>query len=57
LGRDYKGKASLIIYSFAIPLAFYRAGIASGLYVLVAAMWLAPDPRIERTLTPAKEND
>ena len=57
LGRDYKSKASLIIYSLAIPLAFYHAGIASALYVFVAAMWLAPDPRIEKTLTPAKEDE
>jgi len=50
LGRDVKGKASVVIYLAAIPLAFYRPSLACALYVLVAVIWLAPDPRIERTL-------
>jgi hypothetical protein len=34
----------------AIPLAFVSAWIAIGLYVLVALIWLVPDPRIESRL-------
>jgi uncharacterized membrane protein len=47
LGRDLKGKASLVLYVTAIPLAFVSRGIAVGIYVFVALMWLVPDRRIE----------
>jgi uncharacterized membrane protein len=50
LGRDLKGKLSIVIYAGAIPLAFVRSWIAFGLYVLVAVMWLVPDRRIEKTV-------
>jgi uncharacterized membrane protein len=50
LGRDFKGKVSVVIYLVAIPLAFVSAWLACGLYVLVAVMWLIPDRRIEKTL-------
>jgi uncharacterized membrane protein len=47
VGKDLKGKASLLIYCLAIPLAFVRPWIALLLYVLVAALWFIPDRRIE----------
>ncbi|NJR19628.1 MAG: DUF1211 domain-containing protein [Calothrix sp. CSU_2_0] len=50
VGRDFKGKLSLVIYAIAIPLAFVKSWIACLLYVLVAAIWLIPDRRIERNL-------
>jgi uncharacterized membrane protein len=50
VGRDFKGKLSLASYAAAIPLAFVHPWISIGLYVLVALLWLAPDPRIERRL-------
>jgi uncharacterized membrane protein len=50
VGRDFKGKVSVVIYAAAIPLAFLRSWIAFGLYVLVAIMWLVPDRRIEKML-------
>jgi uncharacterized membrane protein len=50
LGKDIKGKASIIIYFVAIPLAFVNSLLACGLYLMVAAMWLIPDRRIERNL-------
>lgn len=50
LGRDVKGKASVVIYVIAIPLAFLSPWLAGGLYVLVAIIWLVPDRRIERIL-------
>jgi uncharacterized membrane protein len=52
LGRDYKGKASLVCYILAIGLAFVNNWIACGLYVVVAIIWLVPDPRIERQIEP-----
>ena len=50
LGADFKGKISMVIYLFAIPLAFVRSWLACGLYILVAVMWLVPDRRIEKTI-------
>jgi uncharacterized membrane protein len=50
IGRDFKGKISLVIYAVAIGLSFVSQWIACGLYVLVALIWLIPDPRIERTV-------
>jgi len=50
VGRDFKGKVSVVIYVAAIPLAFVSAWIACALFVLVALMWLVPDRRIEKTL-------
>jgi TMEM175 potassium channel family protein len=48
LGRDFKGKVSLVLYVAAIPSAFVHPGIACGIYVGVALMWLVPDRRIEK---------
>lgn len=50
VGNDWKGKISPIIYFIAVLLAFVSPLISSGLYVLVALIWLVPDPRIERVL-------
>ena len=50
LGRDFKGKISMVIYLAAIPLAFVKSWFACALYVLVAVMWLVPDRRIEKTI-------
>jgi uncharacterized membrane protein len=50
IGRDKKGKISIALYTIAIPLAFVRPWIAGTCYVIVAIMWLIPDPRIERRL-------
>jgi uncharacterized membrane protein len=50
VGKDWKGRISLVFYLAAIPLAFLSPWIASGLYVFGALLWLIPDPRIERKL-------
>ena len=50
IGRDRKGKISIAIYAAAIPLAFAKPWIAGSCYVIVAIMWLIPDPRIERKM-------
>jgi uncharacterized membrane protein len=51
LGSGFKEKASVVIYAIAIPLAFVNSGLAGGLYVVVAVMWLIPDRRIEKALS------
>jgi len=48
LGRDWKGRLSVIIYAVAILLAFLNAWLAFALYVAVAVMWFIPDRRIEK---------
>jgi uncharacterized membrane protein len=48
LGKDWKGKASIVLYAVAIPLAFFREWLADAIYAGVALMWLVPDRRIER---------
>jgi uncharacterized membrane protein len=48
VGSDWKGKLSPVLYAIAIPSAFVTPWIAGGLYIVVALIWLIPDPRIER---------
>ena len=50
VGRDLKGKLSVLAYVCAIPLAFLNQWIADALYVAVALMWIVPDRRIEKVL-------
>jgi uncharacterized membrane protein len=51
VGRDRKGKISPFLYASGIALAFVHPWLADAVYVLVAAIWLVPDPRIEARLT------
>ena len=51
LGSDFKGKISMVIYVIGILLAFVRPWLACAIYVLVAAIWLIPDRRIERRIS------
>jgi len=51
VGRDRKGKMSLAFYLAAIPLAFVNQWIAGMLYIVVAAIWLIPDKRIESRIS------
>ena len=55
VGRDLKGKISPVLYVIAIIAAFFVPWVAGALYVLVAALWLVPDRRIERALAGRKE--
>ena len=50
IGRDRKGIVSLVLYVAAIILAFFSTAAALAIYVLVAAIWLIPDRRIEKVL-------
>jgi uncharacterized membrane protein len=50
LGRDVKGKLSLMLYATGIPLAFVQPWIAIALYVLVALIWFVPDRRLEKVV-------
>lgn len=54
IGKDIKGKISMVLYAAAIPIAFYAPYLALFIYILVAAMWFIPDKRIEKTLNLMK---
>jgi len=47
IGRDLKGKISLLLYIVGIALAFVRPWLAIAVYVLIALLWFIPDRRIE----------
>jgi TMEM175 potassium channel family protein len=51
LAGDVKGRISPVIYALAIPIAFVAPLVSFGLYLTVAAMWILPDPRIERRIS------
>ena len=48
VGRDRKGEISPVLYALAIGAAFVWTPLSYALYVVVAAMWLVPDRRIEK---------
>src|SRR5215469_10726541 len=50
VGRDFKGKLSVLLYVCAIPLAFLNEWISYAIYTAVALMWVIPDRRIEKVL-------
>lgn len=50
VGRDRKGKASMVLYVIAVIVAFWLTWVAQLIYIAVAIMWLIPDRRIEKAL-------
>jgi uncharacterized membrane protein len=53
VGRDAKGKLSVVAYVLAIAAAPFAPSLSIAIYVAVALTWLVPDRRIERVLSPA----
>jgi uncharacterized membrane protein len=53
IGRDVKGKISIVLYLTAIVAAVTAPEVAYALYVVVAVIWLVPDRRLSRSTTPA----
>jgi TMEM175 potassium channel family protein len=50
LGRDFKGKISVVIYMAAIAASVFYPPLSLALYFAVAVMWFVPDRRIERVV-------
>ncbi len=50
IGRDWKGRASTLIYAAAIPVALVAPLAAFAMYVGVGLLWFVPDLRIERQI-------
>ena len=57
VGNDVKGKVSQACYLSAIVAAFFYPWISQALYVMVALIWLVPDPRIERAMRQHGEGE
>lgn len=47
LGRDVKGKASIVIYILGLAFALYLPLVSGLCYAAVALIWLVPDKRFE----------
>jgi uncharacterized membrane protein len=50
VGRDWKGKVSVVLYLAAIVVALRSPRIADAVFVAAALLWLIPDRRIEKRL-------
>jgi len=50
MGKDWKGKFSLLLYAIAVGFAFVNPWLSRGLYIAVAILWIIPDRRIEKIL-------
>lgn len=51
IGKDYKGKASIVLYILAVIASKYYTEISGAIYIVVALIWLIPDKRIEKIIT------
>ena len=47
-GKDFKGKFSVVFYVLGAAVSLYMPLVGLVIYMLVAAMWLVPDRRIEK---------
>ena len=54
IGKDYKGKASVVLYLIAVLVSKDYTVISGAIYIVVALLWLIPDNRIERILNENK---
>jgi len=52
VGRDTKGKLSVVAYVVAIAVAPVLPWLSVGVYIAVALAWFIPDRRMERVLAP-----
>jgi len=55
IGKDGKGKLSLLLYALGVAFAFFSQAVSLAIYAIVALIWIIPDKRIEKTLL--KEGD
>jgi uncharacterized membrane protein len=51
LADNRKGTLTPILFGIAVVVAFFAPFVSFALYVAVAAMWIVPDPRIERRIS------
>jgi len=53
MGSDLKGRISIWLYLIGIGVAFFWPWLAGVLYGVVAIIWLVPDRRIEKLISPS----
>ncbi len=51
IGKDVKGKISIVGYVAAIGLAFVEQWFSDAIYVAIVLLWLVPDKRIESRMS------
>ena len=54
VGRDLKGKVSPAAYAAGIGLSLFSQWLAMAVYAAMAAVWLVPDRRMERTIAAVR---
>lgn len=54
IGRNIKGKLSLILYAIGLLLGLLIPAVALGVYILVAIMWFVPDGRFEKVMRSSR---
>ncbi|CAG2137034.1 Potassium channel [Cupriavidus yeoncheonensis] len=57
IGKDLKGRVSLVVYALAIMVSFYSTIAATFILIAMAAFWFFPDSRIERYLLGQEGKD
>jgi uncharacterized membrane protein len=50
IGRDFKGKASSVLFAVAVPIALVAPLVSMLINVGVVVMWIVPDRRMERVV-------
>jgi uncharacterized membrane protein len=50
IGSDTKGKVSILLYVLGIGTSFIHPWFGFSFYVVVAAIWIIPDRRIEKNI-------
>ncbi len=56
IGRNWKGKTSVLLYAVSIAVAFVIPWLADAIFVAVAVMWLVPNRRIENLIVATDES-
>ena len=51
VGRDWKGKVSILIYVIGVPVALFAPLLAVAIFIAVAALWIVPDQRFARSVS------
>lgn len=54
VGRNLKGKLSLVLYVIGLPLSWLIPALALFFYLLVAIMWFVPDRRFEKAIRSSR---
>jgi uncharacterized membrane protein len=55
MGRDWKGKASPVLYLVGMGVSLVHPALGVAVYAVVAAIWLIPDRRVERFVSRGAE--